>query len=336
LVDKISLISTDADEYIWSTDIDWSNAKAKWSDRYVYSEFVKIGKNVRTAIENNKLKIYNKFTNDFISEYDILGQPLSLAIRNVDDMIAILIKKDENFLIDYINPVEDTTNTQNIKEFITFESASIKFSKMDSNVIYTSNLKQFQMRSIINGEYPFSFLDEENLLYPKDLKFGEAFSKYYGIKRKWNTKVMKSNNFNNILVDDQHSGSDFILFLHNIGRIYALKSPSVNTINANLPLSLKKMYNNVSISETSFGKYLNSNLRKIVEDLLTLYQKASKTYSYTPTGVNENIIKFLQIDIENFYMQGNETFNVITFRRIIENIVDLQKTLISKTITLNN
>jgi hypothetical protein len=103
-----------------------------------------------------------------------------------------------------------------------------------------------------------------------------------------------------------------------------------------LPLSLKKSYNGISTSETSFGVYLNANLRKIVEDVITLHQKASKTYTYSSDDVMDTTIKMLQVDIENFYFQGNETFNALTIQRIVKNIIDLQKTLISKSTTLNN
>jgi hypothetical protein len=341
LVDKIPLIPTDVDIYKWSSHIKWKDAKTKWSQRYVFNnknnpEFIKFGKNVRTGIDGDKLKIYNKFSNDFIGEYNISGDVLSIAIRNVDDLIAILIKIDENFGIYYVDLSSDTITYQNIEKFSLSDNTAIKFSNFDSNIIYTSNLKQMQMRNITNGEYPFAFLTEDNLLYPKNLKWGEAYSKFGSIKRKWNTKLMKSNNFNNILVDNQNVGSNFHLFLHNIGRIYALKQPISNLNRGNLPLSLRKSYGGISTSETSFGTYLNSNLRKIVEDVLTLYQKASRTYTYSLDDVIDTTIKSLEIDVENFYMQGNETFNALVIQRIIKNIVDLQKKLISTSTTLNN
>lgn len=341
LVDKIPLILTDVDTYKWSTHIKWKDARTKWSQRYVFHnknnpEFIKFGKNIRTGFDDGKLKIYNKFTNDFLGEYAISGNILSIAVRNVDDLITILATIEGEFMIHYINPINDEMVSQKIKEFSHSENATIKFSNFDSNIIYTSNLKQIQMRNITDGQYPFAFITEENLLYPEDLKWGEAYAKFGSIKRKWNTKLMKSNNLNNILIDNQNVGSEFHLFLHNIGRIYALKQPISILNRTNLPLSLKKTYNGILTSETSFGVYFNSNLRKIVEDVLTLYQKASRTYTYSPDDVIDTTIKSLEIDIENFYMQGNETFNALVLQRIIKNVVDLQKTLISKTTNLNN
>jgi hypothetical protein len=341
LIDKIPLIPTDVDTYKWSSHIKWKNARAKWSQRYVFfnknnPEFIKFGKNIRTGIEDDKLKTYNKFTNDFLGQYQISGTPISISIRNVDDMIAILVNNGENYTIYYVNPVDETITSQVIQEFFYSENAAIKFSNFDSNIIYTSNLKQVQMRNITNSVYPFAFLSEDNLLYPENLKWGEAYARFGSIKRKWNTKLLKSNNFNNILVDNQNVGSEFHLFLHNIGRIYALKQPISNLNKENLPISLKKTYNGISKSETSFGLYLNSNLRKIVEDLITLHQKSARSYTYKSNEIIDNSIKNLKIDIENFYMQGNENFNVIVLSRIIKNVVNLQKSLISKTETLNN
>lgn len=341
LIDKIPLIPTDVDTYKWSSHIKWKDAKTKWSQRYVFfnknnPEFIKFGKNIRTGMDGSNLRIYNKFTNDFLGEYEILGTPISISIRNVDDMIAILTKSEENYVIHYVNPIDDSMTSQVIQEFSYSENAAIKFSNFDSNIIYTSNLKQVQMRNITNSAYPFAFLSEDNLLYPENLKWGEAYARFGSIKRKWNTKLLKSNNFNNIIVDNQNVGSEFHLFLHNIGRIYALKQ-SIQDINRrNLPLSLKKSYNGISTSETSFGVYLNANLRKIVEDVITLQQKASKTYTYSSDDVMDTTIKMLQVDIENFYFQGNETFNALAIQRIVKNIIDLQKTLISKSTTLNN
>jgi hypothetical protein len=341
LIDKIPLIPTEVDIYKWLSHVKWKDAKTRWSQRYVFNnknnpEFIKFGKNVRTGVEGNNLRIYNKFTNDLLGEYEILGTPLSLAIRNVDDMIAVLIKNDDIFSIYYIDPVNDTATFQNIEEFSNFENVNIKFSNFDSNIIYTSNIKQIQMRNITNSAYPFAFLTEDNLLYPENLKWGEAYSQFKSIKRKWNTKSIKSNNLNNLVFDNQNVGSEYHLFLHNIGRIYALKQPIANLNRGNLPFSLKKTYNGVLTSETSFGAYLNINLQKIVEDLMTLYQKASRSYTYTKNDVTDVTIKSIQIDVENFYMQGNETFNALSIQRIIKNISDMQKTLISKSITLNN
>jgi hypothetical protein len=341
LIDRIPLIPENSDTYNWSDQVTWNDAGGKWSQKYVlydnnYRKLVKFGKNVRSGVEGDILKIYNKFTNEILAEYLISGEILSLAIRSVDDMIAILVKNDETFGIHYVDLISDTITYQNIEEFSYSENATIKFSNFDSNIIYTSNLKQVQMRNITNSEYPFAFLTEDNLLYPEYLKWSEAYSKFKSIKRKWNTKVLESNNFNNILIDNQNVGSEFYLFLHNVGRIYALKQPIQDINRVNLPLSLKKSYNGISTSETSFGTYLNANLRKIVEDVVTIYQKASRTYTYTSDDVIDTTIKSLQFDVENFYMQGNETFNVLVLQRIIDNIVNLQKTLISKSITLNN
>jgi hypothetical protein len=299
-------------------------------------EFIKFGKNLRTSIESGFLRLYNKFTNDYIAEYPFEGTPLSIAIRNVDDFIAILVKNDEKYSIYYVDTIGESISSQNIEQFTHDTNASIKFTNFDSNIIYTTNLKQIQMRNITKSEYPFAFITESNLLYPQNLKFGEAYSRFGDIKRKWNTKKMDSNNFNNILIDAQNVGGTFHIFLHNSGRIYAMKQAISDLNRDNLPQDLTKTYSGVSTSESSFGLYINTNLRKIVEDLFTLYQKTSRIYKYSKDDVIDDILEDINVDIENFYMQGNETFNSLVFRRIIKNIVDFQKMLISQTTNLNN
>jgi hypothetical protein len=343
-IDYIPLNKDGGFNWKWSTKEKFNDATTTYSNRFGVknlnnAEFIKFGRNIRTQVEDKNLLIYGKYTTQLLSTYNIADEILAIDIRQSDDLIAILTKNGNIYSINYVNLVSSTITKQNLDEFISTKSPKIKFSAFDSNIIYTVDDDEVQMRYVNDSLKVFYRITDVNLLYPKFLKFEDASCRYNNIRRKWNTKKMPSNNFNNILIDDKNIGDNYRFLIHNIGRIYILsdifpkyKEDLEDVVNLNFFNFSSEVLKG---RESSFGLYINVNLNKVVDDLVSIYQKYFRSYSKFSNDEIDVILKNLKFQFSNYYMNGNETFNVLVFRRIIENIANIQSLLISESINLN-
>jgi hypothetical protein len=149
---------------------------------------------------------------------------------------------------------------------------------------------------------------------------------------KWNSNSLKSNSYNNILIDIKNIGSVTYSIIHNVGRIYVIKKSATEDFKIfKIPKNLPKSFNAIECSNSSFGLYLNNSLKNIVTDTINIFTnneckiKLSQDGSDIITLELENI----KISIENMFFNGNEQLNVSTLNRIFETIVEIQRKLIS-------
>lgn len=318
--------------------------KKDWIDFQKDLLFVRIGNSIRLEIKEDTLYIKNKYSNDTFYEKNInfynLGTILSCEVRIVDDLIAIISKKEEKIYITYIDP-EFPDKILNQFEMLYFQDSNFnfKFSDIDSNLITVSFNDYAQTRFISNPKYPASTTTKNvyskfNFKYLKDYVWDGSHKLMYNSSNaiKWNSNSLKSNSYNNILVDIKNIGDSNYIMIHNIGRIYTAKKKILEDFKIfKIPINLPKAFNKIECSNSSFGLYLNNNLKNIVTDIVNIYTNAECKSNISPDGseIYVSELENIKISIENMFFNGNEQLNVATLNRIFETIVELQRKLIN-------
>lgn len=340
LVDSIKLGDVDSEILTWGTQKAYKNLIGKWGRRFYnlteYStEFIRFGNNYRTSIEGDNLTLRNKYSTDKIVDFNLeslgINQLLDVNIRVIDDCILILHKKSKKFHATFFDPldIENSLSDQEIFEFNDSDNYRISFSTYDSNVFYLNSTKQSHTRMISNPTYPVGQMRENNLKYVKKETFKNYLQKFGDGVLKWNTETMDSNFFTNYMFDSITKSDKNYMFLLNSGRIYPIRQNILNSYLSSVSLDLVKTYDGIRCSDTSFGLFLNKTISYILKDILTLYTKATNSYSIGKNDVFLNKIQEITYDTNNLYMNGNETINVLMLQRILTLLTDLQKQLVA-------
>jgi len=345
LIDKIPLKKSDTEEYLWNTTFkpyDNSNTII-WNIKYPSTAannpyFIKFGKNVRTALDVKTLLIQNKYSSDIYQSIDLasydVGNILDLDIRSVDDCVILLNMKPDGLYAMFLDPL-DVKNTISNKPLYSISSniggQKIRFSDTDSNVFYTYNGKEYQSRYLSNPSYPSGRLETCDLKYRKTYLWNTTDETYNYIDLLWNLGNKSSNTYNNLLVSNISKYNKMYAIVHNIGRLYALNQNMNDRFLNSVPLDLVKYFDGVACGGTSIGLYLNISLQKILKDTLNLFNKAINSFTIEERKtIPRKLGEFIQTT-GNFYMNGNETVNVIMLQRIMLTITNIQKTILSTT-----
>ena len=304
--------------------------------------FVKIGNSIRLEITKDSMYIKNKYSNDIFYKTTIdsfnLGTILNCQVRMVDDLIVIVSKKDEKFYISYIDS-EFPDKILNQFEMLFFEDLKfdLQFSELDSNIVIIIFENYSQVRYISNSKYPASNSnqsDQTNFNYLKKYSWdsNNPLIYDYSNKIKWNSNSLKSNSYNNILIDSKNIGNVTYVIIHNVGRIYVIKKPLYENFKIfKIPKNLKKSFINVGCSNSSFGLYLNNTLKNIIIDTINIFTSSECKTKLSQDAFNITIseLENVKISIENMFFNGNEQLNVPTLNRIFETIIELQRKLIN-------
>lgn len=299
------------------------------------NKLIRIGLNIRLEILGSNLLLKNKYSNDILQTLDIskYGTILDVAIRNTDDFVSILSKKDDVISITFFNSrdIENTTVTTILTNLsIGNVKYKLLFSGLDSNIIFVSSGKELQTRLINAPQQIAGRMNPNNLLYLRDYIWNTTYERFNKIQIKFNSNSLPSNSFNNLTYDIKTINDISYLLLHNVGRIYVIKQPPTDLYLAPIPLDLKKNFNGISCSESSFGLYFNNTISNVIKDILTIYAHCSKKINVDANGdIVYRELKDIDLKINNFYMNGNETINVVTLQRIFLLISNLQRQLIS-------
>lgn len=118
------------------------------------------------------------------------------------------------------------------------------------------------------------------------------------------------------------------LLLHNVGRLYAMRQPLNNRFLNSLPLDIAKFYDGVTCSESSLGLYFNTSISNLVKDTLNLFNQSSGSFSIYERKVISRQLNDFIFQIDDLYINGNETINVITVQRIFLLITEIQTKLL--------
>jgi hypothetical protein len=345
LIDKIKIENNTVTKghIIWNkTHKLWGESNISWVDRYyIITSFpintIKMGQNIRTAINNSTLYLYNKYSSGLLSQIDLntydVGEILSIDIRDVDELIIILHKKDDGIYLCILD-IFNLETTKNFKlESILSDSTNyrVTFSTIDSDIIYTSNTHEHQTRHISAPKYPSGRLENGNLLYSDRYIWNSTFEKYTKLHVKWNSSRKLSNYYNNLNTYEVVKDNNMYLLHHNIGRLYAIYQPINDRFKSNIGIATPKYFSGINCSESSVGLHLNTIIYNLVYDCLVLYNKSYGKFNITEYDVSESPVGDLNFDSSNFYINGNETFNNSALQRIQTNIIETQEKIISIT-----
>jgi hypothetical protein len=339
LIDSIKLEDVDTEIYKWTSKIKFRDAFGKFSQKYVKGnpnnpDFIKFGNKNRTCIDNGFLFICDKYSNNVIESVDLrnygITDLLTLDVNKIDDRIAILHKKfndDIGIYISYYNKGDvSTSKLENFKESVKYH---VRFSQFDSDLIFTINDNEYQIRSIENSEYILGGLNESTLKYLPKFKFGDTFRKFGNPEIKWSSNNSKSNNFNHIFSNEIVIGDISYHVLISTGRFYVIKQKITDFYQYKINRLLTKNAKTPVCGENSFGLYLNDNIYSILKDLSILQNQAECKYSFEKNDTVMTEIENLLFENKNLFLNTNEKLHAANLQRIFDNIIKLQSQMLS-------
>lgn len=293
---------------------------------------IRFGDRYRVEVGSNEIRLVDKEGKDVMKTYDFselgIDDLIDIEIRDVDDYIIALHRKNGSVYLTQIYDGEFSTNEINDVGGV---EAKIKFSYIDSNLFYLTTSEDLQSRLLSYPKYPAGKINESSLLYLRDYIYSTTFERFGKIQIKWNSNSLKSNYLNPLNIEIGSRNHDLYVLLHNIGRLYVSKQNSRDIYDQNIPMDLEKNFSTFKCSESSLGLQLNVEIYKLVDDLLKIYTLSNKKIEYGGSDDRiENIIKNLEIDMVNLHLNVNETINVISIQRILDNILEIQSELISQ------
>lgn len=299
----------------------------------VYKHLIKIGRNLRTEVTASALLFRNKYSTELHSQvsFEELGvsEIVALDLRDVDDLVIFLGYVGADLHFGMFDPT-DRENTYTLTRIYNIsQNSSLTFSVNDSNVFYTSNNSLIQGRTLSNPAYEFGVTNESSYFYLKDYIYNLSREYWNTIQIKYNSNSLPSNKFNNILFKVGQYNDRQYLLTHNIGRIYASKLTMDSNYVASVPLNIQKSYTGVQCSESSFGLFFNVTVSNLVKDTLRLRGLAAETYTLSNGELTKNILSDIDIELQNLYLNGNESINIVSIQRILSLINTIQNELIS-------
>jgi len=338
LIDKISLIATNTEEFIWSTvNKQWSNFLSLFSTRFTTSnqnnpQFIKFGKKLRTFYDTSTkiLTLYNKNSSEVIYQLnmsDHISNLLSIDICGVTDDIILLDSEglthidSTNFLI---SPKKKLLSKYS-------NTDSVEFSDYDSNDFFIWGEKEFQSRYITNPTYPSSRLERQNLNYLNNYIWSSTTELFKFLNSRWGANNKKSNSYNTLTCKVKTKNSKMYCLLHNIGRIYAIRQPYVERYISPYDLSMAKVDTSYTFSDSSIGLDINCKIDLILKELSYILGYIGKTFSIGEYNIIQKQIEDTTEDAKNFYIDSNETINSSVLMRILNSIENIQRSLLPAT-----
>lgn len=301
-------------------------------------KWVKIGKNVRIELNTSKNEIYvfNKNTTELfytinLDDYNV-KTPMAVDVRFTDDLLLLVFindKKTTQLLeLDLLNKSSKITTIYDIN---TRNNYDLKFSLSDSDIFYLFNTGKNEMRFISRPERIAGRMEDGELLYPRNFKWKEPDITYNTFLGKWNYANQPSNIFNNLVFSEYYFNGNVYTLIHNISRLYPIKNAAASALFSMIPTNLTKNFDGVACSESSMGLYFNSAISNIVKDVLSLYINAYGTLKFKKDGIEVEFLDEIEETTNDLYINGNETFNVISMQRIFSLINKIQTNLLAST-----
>ena len=301
-------------------------------------EYIRFGKNLKSYLDGSILYLTNKYSSDVyktihLTTYNITSVE-DLDIRGVDDYVVILHKKNSNRYVTFFDPTDiDGTLTTTLIHSYNFSSlgSHVRFSDFDSDVFYYYSKLEYQTRFISTPTYPSGRLENQDLHFPNKDTFWNTTARLFNLyQRKWNSinAIDTSNKFNLLDASTTIANDKMYMIFVNSGRLYALNQKMNDRYFTTIPLDLEKYFRGVHASDSSIGLYFNSAISQILKDTLNLYTNITSSFilqDYATLILKE--LETFELDYKNLYINGNETFNVIAFQRIMTTIMNIQSKL---------
>jgi hypothetical protein len=309
--------------------------------------FYTIGFQKRTEFSDNTVYIKNKYSNEILLtlKLDDLGldKLLGIDVRKEDDNVIIVGQQNG---VDYFIffDSDNYTNTFRKEELLYSENTTgVKFSDEDSDFFYlikeltqidTTNQTraETEIRPLANINNRLSKARSSNFFYLDDYLFNTTEEKINEIQIKFNSNKMLSNSYNNLTYTTLQKNGYLYYILHNIGRIYISKTRS-SLYEAYVPLNVSKNFIQFNCNTSSLGLSFNSAILNLLKDTINIATLVEKVKSSTGDLANPTTSTIptpeLQYELENLFLNGNESVNVVSLQRIFTLINDLQKKLVN-------
>jgi hypothetical protein len=328
----------------WNTPNEiWNSPhiKFKWGEKYTLDnannpKTIKFGLDYRTQIDktNTTLSILNKYSSNIIKEFSLsslnIGEFIDIDIRPIDDHIIVLHQIDQQLKLLYFNPFDLSTIKHS--DILSIDTSAtnlkIKFVDYDSDVFIVSNTKEYQTRFLSNPTYPSGRLETCELDYAIPAKWNENLQLWNYIRDKWDSSSDLTNSYNNLHTSTSIKNHKMYMLLHNHGRLYAISQPVNDRLLTPIPLNLLQKFDGSTCSNSSIGLELNKMIRTLIDDTIGILQNSANTFNILEREILYKEIEDYNISINNLYMNGNETFNVLTLQRILLQIFEIQQRII--------
>lgn len=309
-------------------------------------KYYKIGYNKRSEYVDGVIYIKNKYSNEIFLTLPLsqlnLDSLLGIDIRKEDDNVIIIgIKNNKTYLIFF--DVDDYNATFRYEELLYADNASgVFFLQEDSDFFYlekqineiqteSKDASSTEIRSLANINNRLSESRSSNFFYIKDYIFNTTEEKINTIQIKFNSNRMKSNSYNNLTYTTLQKKGYLYFIIHNVGRIYVSKTKTT-FYQTFVPQNLIRNFDKFSCNSSSLGLSFNTSILNIVKDTLniaTLIEKVKISMGDLVNPLNSLIpTPELQFEVDNLFLNGNETINVVSIQRILVIINELQKKLV--------
>jgi hypothetical protein len=272
-----------------------------------------------------------------------LDELIGIDVRKEDDNVIIIGQQNG---VDYFIffDSDDYTNSFRKEELLYSENTTgVKFSDEDSDFFYlikeltqidnsNQSRAETEIRPIANINNRLAKSRSSNFFYLDDYLFNTTEEKINEIQIKFNSNKMLSNSYNNLTYNTLQKNGYLYYILHNIGRIYISKTRS-SLYEAYIPLNVSKNFIQFNCNASSLGLSFNSAILNLLKDTINIATLVEKVKSSTGDLANPTTSTIptpeLQYELENLFLNGNESVNVVSLQRIFTLINDLQKKLVN-------
>lgn len=371
LLDRIDLTPVESTLHIWNllSTVKWEDANFGYDTKYTFldplnpdysfqnpnsPQSIKFGFNIRTSLSGNVLTILNKHSSEVLNTISLapynVTEVLSIDARNSDDNVLVLYKQLSSIRLLHIDttmePISAVLSDTELKSIevmdgfrvetsptiVHIPNYTVKFSDVDSDMFYVYNTHEYQTRFISFPDYPAGRLESGNLLFPYPYIWNDADILWNFAFIVWNSGSLASNNPNILTSNEVIKNDKMYMLHHNIGRLYALHQPPPERFLNSIPLDIIANFNGTNCSESSFGLYFNNSISNIVKDTVNLFIKSYGKFLIHERYVDVQILENMSQLTNDLYLNGNETFNVLSLQRIFLLINSLQLQLIPESV----
>jgi hypothetical protein len=348
LIDSIKLKDVDTEIFKWTSRKKFIETFGRFNQKYLNGnpnnpEFIKFGNKYRTSIDNGFLFILDKYSSEILRSINLddykIDDLITSDIRTFDDKIAILHRKynsGDGIFISFIDLGDKiTVKTDELQLLDTFsERYRMEFCGFDSDLIFISNKNQYQIRSINKPKNPLGSVDHSLMKYLPRFKFGNTRRKHVNAGFKWGSNNMNSNNQNYIISNSVIVSENSFHGILSSGRLYVIRQRIKDFYKYKIDKGIEKSFDKVECSKSSYGLFINDHVHRIIKDIVSLQSMSFSKWVYGPDQVSNTEIKDLLLRTENLYLALNEKIHALNFQRIVNEILDTQRGMISISKTL--
>jgi hypothetical protein len=287
------------------------------------------GNRYRGEILGDILTVKQKYTNVITHQYNLskynIGEVVAMDVRASDDAI-IIVDDSGQFIYSNLDTFEEELTIQTIDDIVPASIEYIQFYTLDSNIFTIRFDDDIRYRYIKDVDVYIPVpVRNKTLYYLDDYIYNDVFEKHNKIPIKHNSNNMLSNTYTNNGIIEVPRGEHIYRITHNIGRIYMTSDELIAAVGIASDSVYKKYLSKISCEKSSIGFSINMEVKKVMDDVLTLYKTCAAIPQYSEDGFSLKVVPEFDVDLLNTKLHENEGINVSTLERIFYSIFSLQK-----------